>query len=508
MHWHPRRLIINIRQWCTNTRWSKEATMKNVIFLSEQEFTGWIKNGKWRIEHFISKDLFLKGQFSITEINPRIIYRDFTYLKPLFVEVETNEKEDWVSLIDITACFCQQQYFAQQQELVHEHFGTSSPICIERLPLEVEEAIKQWMIDSEFSDAKVGGCQITEMLFTPLYNPIELKQWIKLKQDGLGANSTQSPLCHILQYQREHQKKGILGAIMDLGLSLKPLNEDEQIEIIKDILRPIVTDFSKSGSEILSDSEILNKVRQEICKNDKLTTSWKALVCPFILYFAMKVDGAISSTTINIDVCQQFIKQWTTYGFVYEIREACWLLGFRAHASNFSRQYLKWKFQRKESLLNKEACFQEADHTISSLSDQNVSTENVQTLNSSTNTENLPINEQVIPLAATTPSTSSDKQILPKDLPSENNAVNPENINNTKQDAITASNDREGNNQSVNPTTDSVQTIFPILDDKQDSNTTQSDEQSASTVASPKKNKKSLNTSNEKNKRKKIPLKN
>ncbi len=505
--------------------------MKKVIFLSEQEFTGWIKNGKWRIEHFISKDLFLKGQFSITEINPRIIYRDFTYLRPLFVEVETNENEEWASLIDITACFHQQKYFAQQQELVHDHFGTSLPISIEKWPLEVEDTIKQWIIDSEFFDAKVGGGQITEMLFTPLYDPMELKQWIKLKQEGLGANSTQSPLCHILQYQRDHQKKGILGAIRDLGLSLKALNEDEQIKTIKDILRPIVTDLSKGDSEILSDSEILNIVRQEICKNDKLSASWKALACSFILYFAMKEGGVITSTTFKIDVCQQFIKQWTSYGFVYEIREACWLLGFYVHASNFSRQYIEWKFQRKELLLDKEAGFQETDCTIPSPSNQNVSTENVPTRSSTIDTpakydvvdtsSNLSkqkskttqiakptlvepvhasldagnyqqtdfthINEQPIPLAATPLNIPVEKEIQPKDVLPENNVVTLENANNIKQDTIEVSNDREGVKQLVIPAADSAQTILDIADDKQDGKSIQFDEQSASSATLSKK---------------------
>ncbi|MBQ9693129.1 MAG: hypothetical protein IJV69_00010 [Kiritimatiellae bacterium] len=449
--------------------------MKKVIFLSELDFTSWSKNGKWRIEHFISNDLFLKGKFSITEINPRIIYNDFTYLRPLFVEVEVKEKEQWAYLIDITACFCHQQYIVQQQQLVHEKLGTSSIIPIEKWPLEVEETFKQWMTDSEFFDAKIGGSRITEMLFTQLYDPLELKQWIKLKQEGLGIHSIQSHLCHILQYQREHQIKGFLGAVADLGRSLKPLaKKNEQIETINDILRPIATDSSKS------DSEILNKVRQDICGNDKLTTSWKALVCPFILYFAMKYSGAISDSTVKIEVCQQFIKQWTTYGFVYEIREACWLLGFHAHASNFSRQYIEWKFQRKETLLNKEANFQKDDNTIPLSSNQNVSAEKALTkpddhpihCNSvdtsstdgqkSTTTQvttvpnpikpvkdlrnddtyqqpkSSPINDQTISPETTTPNSPSDKQNQTKNPPSKNDVVPPENPDSMKQDPIEA----------------------------------------------------------------------
>jgi hypothetical protein len=189
-----------------------------------------------------------------------------------------------------------------------------------------------------------GGNHLVEMLQRKsIFDSAEreIYSWVSFIQSQSESLPPSSLIAIALEYVRDETKvtkKGLHGAILDLGMLLST-NKSAEAERIKVILR---ARQPKKDNFITIDDEYAeaDKIRSEL-REVQIQGEFKSAILPLILYFMLKYE-CIRCGSLDVKRCLEIANQWVDKGFLYEIRDALWLVGVRAHASNFAEEYRSW----------------------------------------------------------------------------------------------------------------------------------------------------------------------
>ena len=322
-----------------------------VVLLREEDVIFWFYNSSWVFEEKerVRRDFFEKGAFDVEVLNPRLSYRDFEYLNPIFVEVEAT-KENKILFKDVVACY------VRKDEKIDPRLEPVLNSRIQSWPDQVYEKMMEWKVNSGVEDARRGGRCLLEMISEgEQQDDVKgfdkaIKELVQFKDAGIKRPDSKDWKYLALRYGRDGKnlESGLLGGLADVGLFFK--NELSVSEKTLEALRRISRD-AKNAAEDQKESVILDGVKKCGGKHAKYYLT-------LMFYFMLKAE-CIQGACLNVQKCREIAQHWFQEGFVKEMSTALWLSGVELRAANFAKEYNIWHWQRKGCVASEEAFFPE-----------------------------------------------------------------------------------------------------------------------------------------------------